>query len=50
MNTVTAFLACRVYIPLSLDSYKEKMEELKIKTPLTNELSQEYRNRYTFLL
>ena len=49
VRCVAAFIACRIYIPLNLQAYNDKMAELKIKKQLTNEVSQEYRNKYTFL-
>ena len=46
---IAAFLACRVYIPLKLESYKNKMKELGVDKELTTEISNEYRNKYMFL-
>ena len=46
---IATFLACRVYIPLKLEAYKNKMKELGVGKELTTELSNEYRNKYMFL-
>jgi hypothetical protein len=46
---LAAYFACLVYIPLNLESYNKKMEDLGIKKPLTTEVSKEYKNKYMFL-
>ena len=46
---IATYLACRVYIPLKLESYKNKMKEMGVTKELTTEISNEYRNKYMFL-
>ena len=46
---IAAFLACRVYIPLSLEAYEAKKKELGVDKNLTTEVSAQYRNKYMFL-
>ena len=46
---IAAFLACRVYIPLSLEAYEAKKKELGVDKNLTTEVSSQYRNKYMFL-